>query len=114
MPERCTLAYPIQIENGSLKLSKGFQIDIDSVFSVLETVPGERILEPSYGLADYLFSSIINTTLISSRVKIALIDQIANVNIETQTTINDSGEIDCKIFIESALNLESNTISIRV
>jgi hypothetical protein len=73
------VSYPIQIENGTLKLSSGDRLNTEAIFSVLETRPTERIERPSYGTPDFVFSPVNSVYAIPSRIEASLVDQIAEI-----------------------------------
>lgn len=96
---RCTFAYPIQLdEKGRIKLSYDADCDRDSVFSCLETRPGERVERPLYGTPDFVFEGLANAVTIPSRVEAALTDQISTVqDFEVSGTVFDEGILDLSI-----------------
>lgn len=96
---RCTFAYPIQLdEKGQIKLSYDADCDSDSVFSVLETRPGERVERPLYGTPDFVFEGLTDAISIPSRIEAALTDQISAVQrFEVTGTVFDEGILDLSI-----------------
>lgn len=50
-----SIAYPLQIERGRLVLVSGAAIVPQSITAILDTVPGERVMQPDFGAATALF-----------------------------------------------------------
>lgn len=50
-----SIAYPLTIERGRLALVSGDEIIPQAIASLLDTVPGERVMQPDYGAAVSLF-----------------------------------------------------------
>jgi hypothetical protein len=96
---RCTFAYPIQLdEKGRIKLSYGMECDRDSIFSTIETRPGERVERPLYGTPDFVFEGLTDAISIPSRIEVALTDQISTVQkFEVAGTVFDAGILDMTI-----------------
>ncbi len=111
---RCTFAYPIALdEKGRIKLSYDADIDRDSIFSTIETRPGERIERPNYGTPDFVFEGLTDAVSIPSRVEVALTDQISTVpKFEVTGTVYDEGILDMAIayFVDG----EAQTTALRV
>lgn len=59
------ISYPLQLENGSLKLSERANVVREQILSVIETNPGERIMLPLYGLREQIFNSLAPAVVIS-------------------------------------------------
>lgn len=71
--------YPLTSDGqGSLCLSRDEDLVAESIYSVLETRPGERIMRPNYGTPDYLFESVNAISIQTGRIEAALTDQIAD------------------------------------
>lgn len=113
LDKRCTIAYPLQIENGTLKLSRGYECDRDAIFSVLQTKVGERIERPSYGTPDYVFSAVGSVQPVLGRIEAALTDQIpALLAIDVSGSINDAGLLD--MAIEYSSQEGADTLGLRI
>jgi len=50
-----SIAYPLTIERGRLVLVSGDDIVPQAIASLLDTVPGERVMQPDYGAGVSLF-----------------------------------------------------------
>lgn len=96
---RSTFAYPIGLdEKGRIKLSHDVDCDRDSIFSTIETRPGERVERPIYGTPDFVFEGLTDAVSIPSRVEVALADQISTVQkFEVVGTVADEGILDLSI-----------------
>lgn len=74
------LSYPIQIEDGGLKLSEDLDLIREAIYSVLETRWFERAMRPGYGTPDYIFTAVQNENLIAEQIRQALETQILGVD----------------------------------
>ena len=74
------IKYPLTITNGSLAFSTDVDIIVDRIFSVLETRPGERLEQNSYGTPSFIFDTVNNVTLILARIEVALLEQIPELS----------------------------------
>ncbi len=91
------LAYPLQVFNGSLKLSEDFDTIRDAIFGVLETRPKERIWHPDFGCPDFVFDAVQHPQAVLSRIKVALEEQIPDVAFEVTGNIQEDGAFNVRI-----------------
>ena len=59
MPDIRGIAYPLTIADGQLATATDADLVRQQVFSVLETRPHERVMQPRYGMPDLLFSTLV-------------------------------------------------------
>lgn len=79
MTIRRGFSYPLQVDNGGLKLSEDADLVAEAIYSVLETRIGERVWRPrSYGTPDYCFSAVSNAAFIPARMEVALQEQVTD------------------------------------
>lgn len=107
MPSLRTLRYPLAVKNGSLALSEDYNTIRDAIFSVLETRPGERVLQPRFGSPDFIFDAVGHPQAVLSRIQTALEEQIADVNFEVTGAIDDSGAFSVRVEWEVEGNLQA-------
>jgi phage baseplate assembly protein W len=91
------LAYPLQVFNGSLKLSEDFDTIRDAIFGVLETRPTERIMRSQFGCPDFIFDAVTQPQVVLSRIKVALVEQIPDVGFEVTGNIKEDGGFNVRI-----------------
>jgi hypothetical protein len=91
------LAYPLQVFNGSLKLSEDVDTIRDAIFGVLETRPKERIWRSQFGCPDFIFDAVQHPQAVLSRIKVALEEQIPDVVFEVTGDIQDSGVFNVRV-----------------
>lgn len=91
------LAYPLQVFNGSLKLSEDFDTIRDAIFGVLETRPRERIWRADFGCPDFVFDAVQHPQAVLSRIKVALEEQIPDVAFEVMGNIQEDGAFNVRI-----------------
>lgn len=85
------LTYPLQVKNGSLKLSEDFDTIRDAIFSVIETHPGERIIRQRFGCPDFIFEAVAHPQAVLARIQVALEEQIPDVEFEVSGSIDEDG-----------------------
>ena len=92
MPQQLqSIKYPLTITNGSLVFSTNIDIIVDRIFSVLETRPGERLEQNSYGTPSFIFDTVNNVTLILARIEVALLEQIPELShLNLSGTVSDN------------------------
>ena len=93
-----SIAFPIRLDpkTGSLVLSEGNKRTQEQIAEILTTKFLSRILRPSFGTEEYLFTSISDPMVISSKVKFAL-DTYLSSNIQTN--------VDSKLFNNGKVEL---------
>lgn len=91
------ITYPLTIKNGSLQLSQDIDTIRDAIFAVLEVRPGELIMRPSFGCPDFVFESVQNPQIVLSRIKVALEEQIPDVEFDLSGDINSDGALQVRI-----------------
>lgn len=91
------LAYPLQIKNGSLKLSQNYDTIRDAIFGVLETRPRERMWRADFGCPDFIFDAVQHPQAVLSRIKVALEEQIPDVQFKVLGSIQENGGFNVQI-----------------
>ncbi|MCC5636333.1 GPW/gp25 family protein [Nostoc sp. CHAB 5844] len=91
------LAYPLQVFNGSLKLSEDFDTIRDAIFGVLECRPGERIMRQNFGCPDFVFDAVAQPQVVLSRIQVALEEQIPDVSFEVTGSIQEDGGFSVRV-----------------
>ncbi|MBW4670429.1 MAG: GPW/gp25 family protein [Cyanomargarita calcarea GSE-NOS-MK-12-04C] len=91
------LAYPLQISNGSLKLSEDLDCIRDAIFTVLEVRPGELVMRQQFGCPDFVFDAVQHPQAVLSRIKVALEEQIPDVEFEVTGNVEESGVFNVRI-----------------
>ena len=71
------LTYPLEIENGGLKISTDLNLIREHILSVIDTRPYERVMRADYGLPDFIFDTI-DPTLINSRISEAILREVGD------------------------------------
>jgi hypothetical protein len=97
MPLIRGFAYPLTLENGGLKTSTDLDLIRESIYSVLETRPFERVMRSRYGTADLVFDAYASAGVIAERVRQSLELQIREASFEVLGTLLDSGEASLEI-----------------
>ncbi|MBE9178662.1 hypothetical protein IQ268_08830 [Oculatella sp. LEGE 06141] len=85
------IAYPLQIENGTLKLAEDVELTRCHILSVLETEPLERIMQPQYGTPDLLFNAVPDVHLTAQTVRQALEREVSNIEFNVTGRIGENG-----------------------
>ena len=110
-----SFAYPIRLApgTGGLALSSGQQRVNEQIQEVLSTRFLERVLAPSFGSEDYLFSSLSSTSVISSRIGFVLRQGLSeNIEVNVLVQGSDNGVLDINIkWLDTSENLQGNLIS---
>lgn len=79
IPEIRGLTYPLTLDGkGGLKTSSDLDLVKEHIYSVLETLPFERIMRAHYGLNNQVMNAI-DSTLIDLQVKRALEEEVVEV-----------------------------------
>ena len=86
------ITYPFTIVDGGLSVSSDIDLIRQQITSVLETERYERVMNPGYGLPDFLFDSASNDSVVPTQISIALAREIPSVDFQVNGSINDSGE----------------------
>lgn len=88
------ISYPLQAENGDLKLSEDADLVAEHIYSVIETRPGERVLRRRYALPSFAFEGITNPSVIAGRIEVALVEYVSDPDSFTvEGTYEESGLI---------------------
>lgn len=92
MPNTRGLTYPLQIVNGGLKTSTDIDLLREAIYSVLETVPSERVMQYTYGTPQLVFDAISSFNVVLEIIRQALETQIPEVSrFEVLGDIDDEG-----------------------
>ena len=78
MTEIRGLTYPLKITNGRLSLSEDLDLVSQSIMSVLETRPFERVLRANYGFDPGIFDTL-EPNAINARIWQAVTDAVPEI-----------------------------------
>ncbi len=95
------IAYPLAYDtNGRLELSTGPACVADSMSSILQTQPGERVMQPDYGADDATFEPITDIGRRKARLEQVIADHEPRVTaVDVTVELGQDGN-------EQALNIE--------
>ena len=85
------IQYPITISGGDLALATDADLIKAHIFSVLETEPGERVMNLGYGTPDFLFQGINDINVIAQIVRSRLTAEIPDAEFSCRGFIDDGG-----------------------
>ena len=85
------ISYRLTVVNGTLTTSEDIDLIRDHIFSVLETEPGERVMQLRYGTPDFLFQGIQDINVIAQLVRQQLEAEIDEATFAVTGRINDAG-----------------------
>lgn len=91
------IAYPLQLENGTLKVATDLDLRRGHIRSVLETYKLERVMNAEYGLPHLVFSSVNRAAVVAERIRLELTRQIVDVDFEVNGSIDDSGTMSIEV-----------------
>lgn len=74
------LSYPLRLINGGLATSTDLDLIKESIFSVLETIPSERVMQYTYGTPHLVFDAVRDFTIVLEIIRQALESQIPEVD----------------------------------
>lgn len=74
------LSYPLRLINGGLAVSTDLDLIKESIFSVLETIPSERVMQYTYGTPHLVFDSVPSFGVVLETIRQALESQIPEVD----------------------------------
>jgi phage baseplate assembly protein W len=80
------LTFPLQIENGTLKISTGEDRIVEQILEVLQTSVGERVYRQFFGLPNLVFESISESVL-ERRIERQLQQEVKANNIIFKTKV---------------------------
>lgn len=86
-----SLTYPLCIEDGRLVVSRNEDVVRDQIFSVLQTRPLERVMQPNYGAPDLIFEAHSSPGVIAERIRQVLVLAIENVDFTVSGEIAETG-----------------------
>ena len=86
------ITYPFTIVDGGLSTSSDIDLIRQQIFSVLETERYERVMNPGYGLPDFLFDSASNDSIVPTQISIALSREIPAVDFQVTGSISEDGD----------------------
>lgn len=73
------LSYPLRLINGGLAVSTDLNLIKESIFSVLETIPSERVMQYPYGTPHLVFDTVPTFGVVLEIIRQALETQIPEV-----------------------------------
>ena len=88
-----SLTYPLTVVNGTLGVATDFDVIKQNIFSVLETRPGERVMQYTYGTPDFVFDAATSASVVAERVRISLESQIPEAGFEVYGDVNEDGTV---------------------
>jgi hypothetical protein len=94
MPTIRSLKYPLTLSaTGGLEVSEDFEVYRNAIFQILETMPYERVMQPTYGTPNYVFSTVSAVGVITERIRISLTTQLPAVGFDVSGTVSDDGVV---------------------
>ena len=107
-----SIAFPIRFQSGtgSLALSSGNQRTKEQIIEILTTRYLGRILRPEFGTEEFIFTSISDPNVVSTKVKFALDTYLSsNIVTEVSSQIFSDGRVELDInFTDSNTNSQGN------
>ena len=97
------LTFPLQIENGSLKISFGEDRIVEQILEVLQTSVGERVYRQFFGLPNLVFESI-SESILESRIERQLQQEIKANNIVFRVKVRSSSPEQVVVFVTYQLS----------
>jgi hypothetical protein len=93
-----SLAYPLKLSaNGGLSLAEDFDVYRNAIFQILETLPYERVMQPTYGTPNYVFTTVSAIGVVTERIRISLRTQLPAVEFDVTGTLTDDGDVNITI-----------------
>ncbi|HJU21572.1 MAG TPA: GPW/gp25 family protein [Casimicrobiaceae bacterium] len=95
------IAYPLAYDaNGRLELSAGTKCVDDSMSSIMQTQPGERVMQPDYGADDVTFEPVTDVGRRKARLEQVIADHEPRVtSVDVTAQLGQDGN-------EQAINVE--------
>jgi hypothetical protein len=87
------ISFPLQVENGNLKVSSGIDVIRDHIISFISTEKLERVMRLNYGIESNLFETESDLDVLSIGLKEALTSEIPQATFKITTEFNDLGEL---------------------
>lgn len=97
------LTFPLQIENGSLKVSMGEDRIVEQIMELIQTSVGERVYRQFFGLPNLIFESISESVL-ERRIERQLQREIKASNVSFRVKIQSTSPEQVVIFITYQLS----------
>jgi len=98
MPTIRSLKYPLSISAaGGLEVSEDFDVYRNAIFQILETLPYERVMQPTYGTPNYVFSTVSAVGVVTERIRISLRTQLPAVDFDVTGSLTDDGDVNITI-----------------
>ena len=92
------ILYPLQLTaDGSLKTAEDAELIRGHIYSAIETYKQERIMQPSYGLPNLIFTSIYELPVVLERIRITLKSVISDCEFQVTGSISDEGDLSVQI-----------------
>jgi hypothetical protein len=93
-------AYPLEIDpaTGGLKLQSDVDLIADHILSWLETEPNERVMNPAYGTASWLFQSISDVSAIAALNQERLTANVPQATFNVLGDVTDQGEFQLDVY----------------
>ena len=95
-----SIAFPIRLDKdrGTLELSAGNKRTQEQILEILTTKYLERVLRPSFGTEEYIFTSVSDPSVISTKIKFALDTYLSsNISTKVSSKLNSNGLLELKI-----------------
>jgi hypothetical protein len=92
------ISYPIQIENGNLKLVSDEDLYQGHILSLLETRPFERVMLPGYFTPDQLFQSYDQLVPDNTKLELILTRWIPQCVFTVKSQYSNNGEVAVSIY----------------
>jgi len=79
MPYIRGLAYPLEVENGQLKIATDLKVVEQNIIEILETRPTERVMRVTYGFDPKIFNTL-EPNAINARIHKAVVDEVKSIS----------------------------------
>ena len=98
MPTIRSIKYPLTLSaTGGLEVSTDFDVYKNAIFQILETLPYERVMQPTYGTPNYVFTTVSAVGVVTERIRISLRTQLPAVDFDVTGSLTDDGDVNIVI-----------------
>jgi O-glycosyl hydrolase len=98
MPTIRSIKYPLSLSaTGGLEVSTDFDVYRNAIFQILETLPYERVMQPTYGTPNYVFTTVSAVGVVTERIRISLRTQLPAVDFDVTGALTDDGDVNITI-----------------
>lgn len=97
MPAIRGIAYPLSITNGGLTVATDIDLIKQQIWSCIETVRYERVMQPQYGSTLQVFDGVSNAAIVASQLQSELKSQIRDVDFNVSADYAETGVLSISI-----------------